>query len=118
LARKEGRRDERSTLACHLQSQWRKLDMEDRPLPPRGRRDSGLICYGLWKHGLEGEARKRTVELLEHDEWRRNRKHSSVHLTLYLAWAAKEIQRQQASRTAALDIGRYIQGFLPGGRTD
>jgi hypothetical protein len=115
LAREEGRRAERPVIASHFESQWRRLTMEERPLPPPGQRDSGLICFGVWRDGLKGDARQRTLEMLRSDGWRNERKHSSVHLTLYLAWAEKEIRRQQASRAAALDLGRHLQSFLPGG---
>ena len=112
-AHAEGRRCTRAAIERKLLGQWRFLALADRPLPPEGRADSGLICSGLWAHGLQGVGRERTVELLRGDDWKRNRYHSSVHVALYLAWAEGQLRDQAASRTAALDLGRHIQNFLP-----
>ena len=60
----EGRRYSRATIEERLLAQWRDFSMEGRPLPPRRRRDSGLVGYGTWSDGLVGEARARTRELL------------------------------------------------------
>ena len=112
-AQEEGRRNERAALTRSCQGQWRKLAPADRPLPPPGYADSGLICYGVWSDGLKGDADERTVELLQTEAWKRTREHSSVRLTLYLRWAEERLREQAAERRAALDVGRHIfRGFL------
>ena len=37
---------------------------------------------------------------------------SSVHLTLFLEWAAAELRAQRAERQGAAELGRHIQSFL------
>lgn len=111
-AQEEGRDHERHVMTRSFLAQWRGLALADRPLPPPGYADSGRICYGTWSDGLKGDARQRTIELLQTEEWKRTREHSSVRLTLYLRWAEERLREQSAARTAALDVGRHIQGFL------
>ena len=111
-SRSEGRRCSRSVIEQRLLSQWRFLSMEDRPLPPAGRADSGLVGFGTWADGLRGSCRARTEELLQAERWRFERRHDSVHLTLYLRWASEQLRSQAQSRVAALDVGRHIQSFL------
>lgn len=113
-AKAEGRRYSRATIEHRLLAQWRGLAPEERPLPPPGRPDSGLVGHGTWAQGLQGAARERTQELLRAASWQSHRQHSSVHLTLYLAWAEIQMRRQSESRAGALDIGRHLQSFLPG----
>ena len=115
----EGRRYARATIERHLLSQWRYVAIGDRPLPPAGRLDSGLVGYGTWSQGLLGEARTRTRELLDGEDYRQNRCVSSVHLSLYLRWAEAEFsgqeeaqERERSSRVGAMDLGRHIQSFL------
>ena len=84
-AEEEHRRCSRATIEERFRRQWRKiLKMEDRPLPPPGRADSGIVVVGSWADGLRGNARKRTVELLKTNRWQKHKEHSSVHLTMYL----------------------------------
>lgn len=83
-AEEEQRDYDRATIAGRFRRQWRGLDMADRPLPPRGRADSGIVTYGSWSDGLVGEAKKRTLELLKTDRWLKHKEHSSVHITMYL----------------------------------
>ena len=99
-------------LEDRMRREWRFLSVADRPLPPPGRADSGLVAFGTWSDGLAGEAKKRTLELLKTRRWQRDKQHSSVHLTMYLRWAEEQLQSQAATRMAAMDIGRHISGFL------
>ena len=108
----EGRRYSRSTIEDRLLRQWRLLATEERPLPSGARADAGVICFGVWRDGLRGAARERTIEQLNAPRWRRDRTHPSVHLTLYLRWAEERLGHRAASRVAALDIGRHIQSFV------
>ena len=48
------RRCDRASIKSKLLRQWRGLAMAARPLPPPNRRDSGLVCYGVWGDGLQG----------------------------------------------------------------
>ena len=111
-AQEEGRRNDRHAWTRSFLSQWRDLAPADRPLPPPGYADSGLVCYGVWSDGLKGDARLRTIELLQTEEWKRAKQHSSVRLTLYLRWAEGQLRERSAAQIAALDVGRHIQGFL------
>jgi len=111
-AKEESRRHERHVLERSFMSQWRGLTPADRPLPPPGYADSGLVCYGVWSDGLKGAAKERTVELLKSERWKTTREHSSVRLTLYLRWAEDRLRQRSAERIAGLDLGRHIQGFL------
>ena len=109
----EGRRTSRATIEARLLRQWRDVAEVERPLPPPGRADSGLVAAsGVWADGLRGAARSRTQDLLRSERWRAERSHSSVHLTLYLRWAEARLQQEARTRVAALDVGRHIQGFL------
>ena len=115
---REGRRYSRAAIESHLLSQWRHLAIGDRPLPPAGRQDSGLNGYGTWAQGLLGDARRRTRELLDTEQYRQHRCVSSVHVSLYLRWAEDQLraeedarERQQSSRVAAMDLRRHIQSF-------
>ena len=116
---REGRRASRATIESHLLAQWRRLAFGDRPLPPPGRKDSGLVGYGLWSDGLRGEVRKRTRELLDSEQYRQHRCVESVHLSLYLRWAEEQLkaqddarQRQESSRVGAMCVGRHLQSFI------
>lgn len=116
---KEGRKYERRIIEGRLISQWRFLDISERPLPGPGRGDSGVVGYGKWADGLRGAARERTLELLATNSWKEAQEHSSVHLSLYLRWAEGQLnaeeeakRRQESTRMGALDLGRHIQGFL------
>jgi len=99
-------------IADRFRRQWRGLAAEERPLPPPGRADSGLVAYGLWRDGLAGVGLERTRELLRSERWRRERTHASVHLTLYLEWADGVLRQREAQRMAGLDLGRAIGRFL------
>ena len=110
----EGRLYRRETIARRLLAQWRFLDEAERPLPPPGRADSGLVGYGTWGGALQDERQLTlTRELLRSERWRNEGAHSSVHLTLFLAWAEERLRRREGERLAGLEIGRAIQRFLP-----
>ena len=79
-----------------------------------------MVGYGLWSDGLRGEARKRTRELLDSEQYRQHRCVESVHLSLYLRWAEEQLkaqddarQRQESSRVGAMCVGRHLQSFIP-----
>ena len=105
---REGRRYTRSKIAKALQDQWRYLAVADRPMPPPGRADSGLVPGGTRGEALR-VGRAQTEELLRQSA---SGYHSSVHLSLYLQWAAVELRAQRSSAVAGLEIGRHIQQFL------
>ena len=105
---REGRRYTRSKIAKALQDQWRYLAVADRPLPPPGRADSGLVPGATWGEALR-IGRAQTEELLRQSA---TGYHSSVRLSLYLQWAAVELRAQRSSAVAGLEIGRHIQQFL------
>ena len=110
----EGRLYRRETIARRLLAQWRFLDEAERPLPPPGRADSGLVGHGTWGGALQDERQLTlTRELLRSERWRNEGAHSSVHLTLFLAWAEERLRRREGERLAGLEIGRAIQRFLP-----
>jgi hypothetical protein len=111
-AEEESRRHERHVMEKPFLRQWRGLTLADRPLPPPGYADSGLVCDGVWSDGLKGAAKERTVELLKSERWKTTREHSSVRLTLYLRWAEDRLRQRSAERIAGLDLGRHIQGLL------
>ena len=52
-----------------------------------------------------------TRELLRSERWRNEGAHSSVHPTLFLAWAEERLRRREGERLAGLEIGRAIQRF-------
>jgi len=102
------------TIARRLLAQCRFRDEAERPLPPPGRADSGLVGYGTWGGALQDERQLTlTRELLRSERWRNEGAHSSVHLTLFLAWAEERLRRREGERLAGLEIGRAIQRFLP-----
>jgi len=105
---REGRRYTRSKIVKALQDQWRYLAVADRPMPPSGRADSGLVPGATWGEALR-TGRAQTEELLRQDP---SGYHSSVHLSLYLQWAAVELRAQRSSAAAGLELGRHIQQFL------
>jgi len=105
---REGRRYTRSKIVKALQDRWRYLAVADRPMPPSGRADSGLVPGATWGEALR-TGRAQTEELLRQDP---SGYHSSVHLSLYLQWAAVELRAQRFSAAAGLELGRHIQQFL------
>jgi hypothetical protein len=104
----EGRRYTRKKITEAFLSQWRYLKVPDRPMPPVGRRDSGLVPGTSWAEALR-VGRLQTEELLRQEP---SGYHGSVHLTLYLQWAAVEIRSEQSRRLGGLELGRHIQQFL------
>ena len=105
---REGRRYTRSKIVKALQDQWRRLAVVDRPMPPSGRADSGLVPGATWGEALR-LGRAQIEELLRQDP---SGYHSSVHLSLYLQWATGELRAQRSSAVAGLELGRHIQQFL------
>ena len=94
-----------------LQDQWRYLAVADRPMPPSRpsrRADSGLVPGATWGEALR-TGRGQTDELLRKDP---SGYHSSVHLSLYLQWAAVERRAQRSSAVAGLELGRHILQFM------
>jgi hypothetical protein len=73
----------------------------------------GSLGFGTWADGLRGVARVRTQELVQSEQWLAERRHPSVHLSLYLRWASGQLREQAQARVAALDLGRHLQSFLP-----
>ena len=108
----EGRRYSRAEIESRFLRQWRGLAPGERPLPGPGRRDSGVVGDGAWRSGLEGAALERTRDLLRSERWRAGGEVESVHLTMYLRWAAAELQRRDGERLAGLELGRHIAGWL------
>ncbi len=77
-------------------------------MPPAGRRDSGLAPGASWGDALRA-GRLQTAELLRQEP---TGYHGSVHLSLYLQWAAVEIRAEQSRAFGGLELGRHIQQFL------
>eukprot|EP00973_Karenia_brevis_P062905 8744185-Karenia_brevis.AAC.1 len=103
---REGRRCKRAKIAKALIDQWRGFSIPERPMPTGNRPDAGLVPGATWGEALRiGKAH--TEELLRQGAY-----HSSVHLTLYLEWAAGELRARNAAAQGGLEIGRQIQNFL------
>jgi hypothetical protein len=60
-AAREGRRDKRGRIEESLRGQWRFTPEEERPLPPAGRADSGLVPGRVWRDAVRAP---QTLELL------------------------------------------------------
>ena len=106
---REGRRNERHAIRSSLLAQWRLFgdDLGSRPLPTTGRH-ANLVSGRTWREALRSP---RTRELLRSHEWITNRRHSSVHLTLFLEWAERGLAEQSSRRCGGLELGRHILTF-------
>jgi hypothetical protein len=60
-AAREGRRHKRARIEESLRRQWRLFAFEERPLPPLGRPDSGLVPGRVWREAVRAP---QTLELL------------------------------------------------------
>ena len=103
---REGRRCKRAKIAKALIDQWRGCSLPERPMPTGNRPDAGLVPGATWGAALR-VGRAQTEELLRQGAY-----HSSVHLTLYLEWAAGELRARRAAAQGGLELGRQIQSFL------
>ena len=108
-AAQEGRRYCRRAIQHSLLAQWRRFgnDFGRRPLPTEGA-DAGLVPGVCWADALHSQ---QTRELLRSEQWRSEREHDSVRMTLFLKWAEQELAEQASRRLGALELGRQIMHF-------
>ena len=75
-------------------------------MPSGNRADVGVVPGRTWEEALRiGE--DETKELLREGTY-----HSSVHLSLYLEWAAEELRQRNVAAQGGLEVGRHILNFL------
>lgn len=114
-AAEEGRRMERGPMALRFLGQWRNVPIEERPMPPRGDADGGIVPGRNWGEALVmGERQTRELLRVEPSGY-----HSSVRLTLYLRWAQGELRqldderrRRREEQRAGLELGGRILDFV------
>ena len=97
----------RSSIEESLVAQWRRHgdNFAARPLPVVGKRHIGVVPGVTWGDGLRSE---KTKELLTSEPWLSSKCNDSVHLTLFLRWAEKQLAQEASHRQGVMELGYHI----------